>query len=246
MQPLIGITGRPKYIESVGEQLRAYSAFQTYTDGVLAAGGTPVILVPTEDDLIEDLLDRIDGLVMTGGGDIAPDRYGEVARRDLVGVDDERDRFEISLSRAALARRMPTFAICRGLQVVNVALGGTLIQDLPADRDAQGHDVIGEPAYLPHTNITIETGCRIAEIIGAGDRGVNSLHHQAVDRLGDGLRVVARADDGTVEAIEHVDEGWPMIAVQWHPEFLRLRNHEPSDNLFSAFVEMAEKYRADR
>ncbi len=246
MQPLIGITGRPKYIESVGSPLKAYSAFHTYTDGVLAAGGTPVILVPTEDDLIEGLLDRIDGLVMTGGGDIDPDRYGEEVHCQLVGVDDERDRFEISLARMALARKIPTFAICRGLQVVNVALGGTLIQDLPSERDVHGHDVIGESAYLPHSDVTIEPDCRIAAIIGPGTQGVNSLHHQAVDDLGTGLRVVGRADDGTVEAIEHEDQDWPMIAVQWHPEFLRMRDHEPSDDLFTAFVEMAEKYRADR
>ena len=243
MQPLIGITGRPKYIESVGTQLRAYSVFQTYTDGVLAADATPIMLVPTAEHLIDGVLDRIDGLILTGGGDISPTRYGAEPGTKLGEVDDERDRFEIALVKRAMARRMPTFAICRGLQVVNVALGGTLVQDLP-ERGLDGHDVIGESTYLGHSNITLEPGCRVATIVGNTTQ-VNSLHHQAVDTVGDGLRVVGRADDGTVEAIEHIDSDWPMLAVQWHPEFLRVKDHNESDDLFAAFVEMAEKYRAD-
>jgi putative glutamine amidotransferase len=245
MQPLIGITGRPKYIESVGAPLRAYSVFHTYTDGVLAAGAIPVMLIPTDDELIDPVLDRIDGLIMTGGGDVSPEMYGDSDHGNLVNVDGERDRFEIALAKKALARKMPTFAICRGLQIVNVALGGTLVQDLPSERGAEGHDVIGDFAYLPHSTVDLEPGCRIAAIIGEGPQGVNSLHHQAVDQLGDGLRVVGRADDGTIEAIEHDDPDWPMVAVQWHPEFLRVRDHGASQTLFEAFVEMAEKYRAD-
>lgn len=246
MQPLIGITGRPHHIPSVGTDLRAYSVFHTYTDGVIEAGAIPIMLVPTDEESIDPVLDRIDGLIMTGGGDVDPQQYGASANAKLVGVDEERDRFEIALAKKALARKMPTFAICRGLQVVNVALGGTLIQDLPTERGAEGHDVIGEPAFLPHSHVEIEPGCRLAAILGEGTQGVNSLHHQAVDELGDGLRVVGRADDGTIEAIEHVDTDWPMVAVQWHPEFLRVRDHDASLTLFEAFVEMAEKYRADR
>jgi putative glutamine amidotransferase len=245
MQPIIGITGRPKYIESVGAPLKAYTVFHTYTDGVLAAGATPIMLVPTDAELIDPLLDRIDGLVLTGGGDISPDQYGDSSNGNLVNVDEERDAFEIALARKALERRMPTFAICRGLQIVNVALGGTLIQDLPSETGAEGHDLIGEYAYLPHSTVELEPGCRIAAILGDSLQGVNSLHHQAVGKLGDGLRVVGRAEDGTVEAIEHEDRDWPMVAVQWHPEFLRLREHGASQTLFEAFVEMAEKYRAD-
>jgi putative glutamine amidotransferase len=245
MQPLIGITGRPKYIESVGAPLRAYSVFHTYTDGVLGAGAIPIMLVPTDADLIDPVLDRIDGLILTGGGDINPERYGDSSHGHLVNVDEERDGFEIALVKKARSRKMPTFAICRGLQIVNVAFGGTLIQDLPSERGAEGHDVIGEFAYLPHSNVDIEPGCRIAAILGDGPQGVNSLHHQAVNDLGAGLRVVGRAEDGTVEAIEHDDTDWPMVAVQWHPEFLRLREHGASLTLFEAFVEMAEKYRAD-
>lgn len=243
MQPLIGITGRPKYIESVGTKLRAYSVFQTYTDGVLAAGATPIMLVPTDDHLIDGVLDRIDGLMLTGGGDIDPTRYGATPGSKLGEVDEERDRFEIALTRRAFARRIPTFAICRGLQVVNVAFGGTLFQDLPSEgRD--GHDVIGDATSAGHSRVTIDPECKLAGIVGETTM-VNSLHHQAVDKVGTGLRVVGRADDGTVEAIEHEAHDWPMLAVQWHPEFLRTRNHGPSDNLFETFIELAEKYRAD-
>lgn len=245
MQPLIGITGRPKYIESVGTKLRSYSVFQTYTDGVLAGGATPIMLVPTEEHLIDGVLDRLDGLVLTGGGDIDPARYGAVPGPKLTEVDEERDLFEIALTKRAVARKLPTFAICRGLQVVNVALGGTLVQDLPTDRGFHGHDVIGEPTYEGHSTVTLDPECRLAAIIG-NETHVNSLHHQAVDTVGQGLRVVGRADDGTVEAIEHEDPDWPMLAVQWHPEFLRVRDHDASSTLFEAFVEMAEKYRADR
>jgi len=246
MQPLIGISGRPKYIESVGKSLRAYAVFHTYTDGVLAAGATPIMLVPTEDALIDEVLDHIDGLIIPGGGDISPDRYGALGHDIVKDVDDERDHFEIALALRARARRIPMFAICRGLQVVNVAFGGTLIQDLPSQLGREGHDVIGDAAYEPHAIVTVEPGCQLASILGEGAQGVNSLHHQAVDELGEGLRVVARAEDGTIEALAHEDDEWTMLAVQWHPEFLRVGNHNPSDELFAAFVEAAAKYRADR
>lgn len=244
MQPIIGITGRPKYIASVGTQLRAYAVFQTYTEGVFAAGATPIMLVPSDDHLIDGVLDRLDGLILTGGGDIDPRQYGDERGPKLVEVDEERDQFEIALVKRAMARKMPTFAICRGLQVVNVALGGTLVQDLPSEHGIDGHDVMGDSTYIGHSNVALEPGCRIAEIIGHSTH-VNSLHHQAVRTVGEGLRVVGQAEDGTVEALEPEDASWPLLAVQWHPEFLRVRDHDESNNLFSAFVEMAEKYRAD-
>jgi len=220
--------------------------FHTYADSVKVAGGIPIMLLPVEHGHLDQVLDQVDGLLLAGGGDVAPEQYG-ASRHETVGyVDDERDRFEIELVHKARERQLPTMAICRGLQVVNVAFGGTLIQDLPSHTGAVGHNILGDGSYEPHSIARIEHDCRIARIIGAGDHGVNSLHHQAVEELGEGLRVVGSAPDGTVEAIEHEDSDWPMVAVQWHPEFLGVREHGPSAELFRAFIDTAAKYRTDR
>jgi putative glutamine amidotransferase len=245
MPPIIGITGRPQEVPAAGTKVRAYLTTHTYSDSVRRGGGLPVVLVPVEPELMDHVLDRIDGLLITGGGDVNPERYGAQRHEAVRGVDDERDHFELELVRRARHRRLPTMAICRGLQVVNVALGGTLVQDLPSHRGAHGHDITGEGAYEPHSDTLVEDGCRIAEIIGPGLHKINSIHHQAVEELGEGLTVVAAAPDGTVEAIEHEDTDWPLIAVQWHPEFLGVKDHGPSHDLFEAFVEASAKYRAD-
>jgi putative glutamine amidotransferase len=196
-------------------------------------------------EAMPQLLDMIDGLLIPGGGDINPERYDATPHEAVNGVDDERDTFELEMVRRARDRRIPTMAICRGLQVVNVALGGTLVQDLPSHTGAHGHDITGEGAYEPHSEALIDPGCRIASIIGEGLHQINSIHHQAVEELGEGLRVVGAAPDGTIEAIEHEDTSWPLIAVQWHPEFLGMADHGESHDLFHAFVESAAKYRAD-
>jgi putative glutamine amidotransferase len=245
MRPIIGIAGRPFFVTSGGSQIRSYRADHTYTDSVKRAGGLPVVLVPIENEALDDILDHIDGLMLTGGGDVDPARYGEDTHEAVNGVNAERDAFELDLVHKVYSRRMPTMAICRGLQIVNVALGGTLVQDLPSHTGAHGHDVTGEGAYQPHSEALIEPGCRIAEVIGEGLHRINSLHHQAVERLGEGLRVVGTAPDGTIEAIEHEDDSWPLLAVQWHPEFLGVADHGESHDLFEAFVETAAKYRAD-
>ena len=245
MRPVIGITGRPIVVASAGTTVRTYRADQTYTESVKRAGGIPITLIPMEPDAMPQLFDLIDGLLVPGGGDINPERYDAEPHEAVNGVDDERDAFEIEMVRRARDLRIPTMAICRGLQVVNVALGGTLVQDLPSHRGAHGHDVTGEGAYEPHSEALIDPGCRIASIIGEGLHRINSIHHQAVEELGEGLRVVGAAPDGTVEAIEHQDASWPLIAVQWHPEFLGMADHGESHDLFQAFVDSAAKYRAD-
>ncbi len=245
MLPIIGITGRPQQVPSAGVYVRAYLTTHTYSDSVRNGGGIPIVLIPIPGDQIDHVLDHIDGLLLTGGGDVNPAAYGAEPHETLYGVDDERDAFEFELVRRAYARKLPTMAVCRGLQVVNVALGGSLVQDLPSHQGAEGHDVTGEGAYEPHSEAMIDPGCRIAAAIGEGLHHINSIHHQAVDRLGNDLRVVGAAPDGTIEAIEHADTSWPLIAVQWHPEFLGMRDHEDSRGLFEAFVEAAAKYRAD-
>ena len=226
--------------------MRGYLVHHTYSDSVASAGGLPVVLVPVAKEDISDVLDRLDGILIPGGGDIDPLRYADERHETARGISEERDEFELEVALNARSRRMPVFAICRGLQIVNVALGGTLVQDLASHTGANGHDIVGDAAYEPHSQALIEPDCRIASVLGAGLQDINSIHHQAVEELGDGLRVVASAPDGTIEAIEHDDTDWPLLAVQWHPEFLGMRDHGPSHALFEAFVESAAKYRANR
>ncbi len=245
MRPIIGITGRPQDVPAVKLTIRAYLAAHTYTDSVLHAGGIPLIIVPSDPTYIDDVLDRIDGLLLTGGGDVSPHLYGREPEETVRGVNEERDVFEIELVKRAKARKLPVMGICRGLQVINVALGGTLIQDLPSHTGVHDHDIVGEGVYEPHLEAMVVEDTRIAAIIGPGRHCINSIHHQAVDELGDGLSISALAVDSTIEGIEHEDPDWPLIAVQWHPEFLGMRDNGDAHELFAALVDAAAKYRAD-
>ena len=245
MHPIIGITARPQNVPSARNEILSYLVFHTYSDSVVRGGGIPVLILPVENSLVDSVLDRVDGLLFTGGGDIAPERYGAERDEAVRMVNHERDAFELTLVEKAYERKMPVMAICRGNQVVNVAFGGTLVQDLPSHAGAHGHDIVGEGAYEPHAQALVEEDSRIAEVIGAGLHGINSIHHQAVEEVGDGLRVVAAAPDGTVEALEHEDASWPLISVQWHPEYLGVRDHGDSHDLFASFVESAAKYAAN-
>ena len=245
MKPIIGITGRPQFVPAAALQIKAYLAGHTYTDSIRHGGGIPVILVPVEGDEIDDVLDRVDGILFTGGGDIAPSAYGATPEESIRGVSLERDTFEFELVRRAHERKMPVMGICRGMQVINVALGGTLIQDLPSHTGVHDHDVAGEGVYTPHLHAMVDENTRLSSVVGAGLHSINSIHHQAVEDLGEGLTVVASAIDGTIEAIDHEDMGWPFIAVQWHPEFLGMRDDGTSHDLFASLVASAAKYRAD-
>lgn len=245
MHPIIGISARPQNVPSAGNEVLGYLATHTYTDSVLRGGGIPVLILPVKLDYIDSVLDRLDGIVLTGGGDIAPERYGAKRDEAVRMVNDERDEFELALTARAYERKLPMFAICRGIQVVNVAFGGTLIQDLASHAGAHDHDIAGEGAYEPHSEALVEKGSVLASIIGDGLHGINSIHHQAVEELGDGLVVVASSPDGTIEAVEHEDDDWDLISVQWHPEYLAARDHGDSHDLFAAFVESAAKYAAN-
>jgi len=245
MHPVIGITSRPQVVKASAGEIPAQLATHTYIDSVTRAGGIPLILVPVELDDISNLLDRVDGIVLSGGGDVDPSLYDSDRTAQLRGVNEARDTFELELATQAFAREIPTFAICRGHQIMNVALGGTLIQDLGADGVAHDHDAWGDAVYEPHSTATVASDTRIANIIGAGARGINSIHHQAIDQLGKGLHVVATAPDGTIEAVEHESDSWDFISVQWHPEYLSAGGHEESDKLFTAFVETAAKFAAN-
>lgn len=244
MRPIIGITTRPRVVKASGGEMDAHTIEHTYTDSVLRAGGVPVLLPPVPDPDVPAILDRIDGLVLSGGGDVEAERYGGRPNDAMYGMDFDRDEFEIALVKVAADRRFPLLAICRGLQVVNVALGGTLIGDIPTDVGSADHTVIGHHVFNGHQHVTLDPGSRVAAIVGATDLEVNSIHHQAVRRLAPGFRAVGWADDGVIEAIEHEDQEWPLTAVQWHPEYLGHADDKASWALFCVLVEDAAVHRA--
>jgi putative glutamine amidotransferase len=212
MKPRIGLSPTPATLDD-----RLVEAVnRSYVDAVLRAGGLPLVLPVLDPADAEEVLQTFDGLLLTGGGDIEPLRYGGAAIPEVREVDTGRDAFEFALVKAAAAAGIPVLGVCRGAQVLNVAMGGTLVQHLPDVSDQQHcvRDRFAEPVH----DVRIEAGTRVAGIVGVDRLPVNSLHHQAVDALGAGLRAVAWAEDGVVEAIESI---WPrMLGVQWHPELL--------------------------
>jgi putative glutamine amidotransferase len=179
------------------------------------------------------ILSAVDALVLSGGEDVEPARYGAPPHPKLEEVHLARDATEIALVSSARERSLPTLAICRGLQLVNVALGGSLIQDIPSERpDALNHSPDCPRDRRVH-QVTMETGSRLAKVFGGPQADVNSIHHQAADRIAEGLRVTAWAPDGIVEGLEWSGSDWWMTAVQWHPEELDGNN----DALFRALIE---------
>lgn len=233
--PVVGITAYGREAGPRGEQ---FSLPTAYVDAVRDAGGLPVLLPPAEGP-VEDVIAGVDGLVFAGGGDIDP-RHGGGDHDTNYSVDAERDAFEIALMRAAVVAETPTLAICRGLQILNVARGGNLYGHLP--------DVFGETVEhrippldpVPH-DVELEAGAALQEVFGAARMTIASWHHQAVDRIGDGLRAVAFAPDGVVEALELEGAPW-LTAVQWHPELQREAT-SPQRRAFAALVAWGERRR---
>ena len=237
---LIGIT------TSRSGKSNGYPVFtlaEAYASALLQAGASPILIpISVTDEALSHILTRLDGLLFSGGGDMHPHSYGgeEHPRVDL--VDQDRDRGEVLLVKRALGRSLPVFGICRGLQVINVALGGTLYEDLDDQfPNALKHDYIDEQArdYLAHS-IQVEPDSRLSRILGISSLKVNSLHHQGIRRLATSLCASAFAPDGLIEAAELLE--YPFgIAVQWHPECLQ--DYAPMRLLFQAFVEAANNYR---
>jgi len=232
MKPLIGIT---TYITSArfGSWEEVTSLVpQDYVRAIEHAGGRPLLVPPSEDG-IDETLDAFDGVIFSGGSDLDPEMYGQEAHPETYGIVEQRDRAELALLEAALARDMPVLAICRGSQVLNVALGGDLVQHLP--------DVVGDqkhkhtPGEYADHEVDVHPETRLGSLLG--ERApVKSHHHQGFGRLGEGLQEAARADDGTVEALEDPSRRF-TIGVLWHPE--------AGDDLrlFEELVAEAERYR---
>ncbi len=214
-----------------------YAVPTAYAEAVWRAGGVPFLL-PNLSAAAHTFLDRIDGLLLSGGGDVHPKRYTEAPRHPSVyGVDPERDALEVALARAALERGMPVLAICRGVQVLNVALGGTLVQDIESEvPGALIHSTPDDDPSVRHP-VDIAPSSLLARVLGATRLEVNTFHHQAVEQLGEGLCAVAQSPDGVVEGVEGEGRGF-VLGVQWHPELLT----SPHDRLFGAFVQAAARF----
>jgi putative glutamine amidotransferase len=211
----------------------------TYPDAIRRAGAVPVVIPPMDVAGIEPLLDGLWGLCLSGGPDLHPATYGADPHPALGPTEPHLDQFEIALLRAAEARDMPVLAICRGLQVLNVSRGGTLTQDLPSERPSDVEHRQSEPGSTPTHDVTLEAGSLAAGCLGVREASVNSFHHQAVDRLGRGLRAVGWAADGVIEAIEATDRSF-TVAVQWHAE--SMINSAEQARLLEAFAEVAVSY----
>lgn len=235
-RPVIGITTYAEQSVRWGVwDLPAALIPLAYVRQVEAAGGRPLLVPPSEDG-VEETLDALDGILFSGGSDLDPEHYGQDAHPETTGVRADRDRGELALLRAALERDLPVLAVCRGSQVLNVARGGDLVQHLP--------DVVGDekhkhtPGAFADHDVEVHAGTRLAELLG--DRApVKSHHHQGFGRLGEGVVEAARADDGTIEALELPEQRF-ALGVLWHPE-------EGEDGaLFTALVEEARAYRQAR
>jgi putative glutamine amidotransferase len=248
LAPVIGITATLREdVDSVAERPlgRFVRADVDYVEGVADAGGVPVVLPPVvEARATEALLDGMDGLLLSGGSDLDPAYYGEEAIPELGVTVPERDAFEMVLLEKALRRQIPILGICRGMQVLNVALGGTLYQDLPSQMDHMvllGHRQ-ETPKWQPTHEVEVDEGSKVAEILGTDELKVNSYHHQAIKDLARGLVAVACAPDRVIEAVESTDlaRRW-LIGVQWHAEAMRGATPEHR-KLFEAHVCAAEHH----
>lgn len=202
-----------------------------YVRAVEAAGGVPLLLPPVGTD--ESVLDILDGLIVIGGVDVDPAEYGADPHPTTFS-QPERDRHDLMLTRGALERHMPLFAICRGAQILNVALGGTLIQHLP-DSNPNAGRYQPSPGQFGEVDFSTAPGSLINELVGSSGTAP-CYHHQGLDSVGNGLRVTARADDGTIEAVETDDDGW-ALGVQFHPE-----QNIADLRLFRGFTEAAREY----
>ncbi len=248
MAPVIGITATLREdLDRVAERPlgKFVRADLDYVEGVAEAGGVPVVLPPVAGArAAEALLGGMDGLLLSGGSDLHPGYYGEEPLPELGVTVPERDAFEMALLEHALRRQIPILGICRGMQVLNVALGGTLYQDLPSQMDHMvllGHRQ-ETPKWQPTHEVEVDGGSKVAKILGTDELKVNSYHHQAIKELASGLVTVAYASDGVIEAVESSDlsKRW-LIGVQWHAEAMRDAGPEHR-NLFEAHVSAAKRH----
>ena len=231
--PIVAVTASTKVVNDSSK----VTVNRPYTDAVLAAGLIPLVVPPMSEQAAMAILDSVRGLVLTGGEDVDPAYFGARRHPATGPANDLRDQIELALAREAAARKIPTLAICRGVQVLNVALGGTLVQDIPSElKTAIEHDAESARSSRVHA-VEVDVGSRLAGIIGSRRIATNSFHHQSVDRLATGLCTVAKSPDGVVEAVECADRAWWAVGVQWHPEELTATAEDWDRKLFAAFAD---------
>ena len=232
-RPLIGISGSIRVYD--GAERAGVNA--AYIHSISKAGGVPILLTPPIGPEGAGLaLEPLDGLVLTGGHDLDPQWYDAQPSPALGPVDPHRDEFELALFHAARDRNLPILGICRGLQLVNVAMGGTLYQDLPSEQPGKIHHDPAGPRDSRTHSIWLTAGSRLQCALDTAVLVTNSFHHQAIRDLAPGLTVTARAEDGVIEGVEGpADEGW-LLAVQWHPEEFHQEINSPDQRLFRALV----------
>lgn len=234
--PRIGVTGITRAVG--GTDRTGVNA--AYVRAVLRAGGVPLVLSPligTGHNAV--LLEGLDGLVLSGGEDVHPRHYGHDPHPGLGDVDPVRDAFELSIYRDARERGLPVLAICRGIQLVNVALGGTLWQDIPSERPGAFHHAQATGRDDRSHAVDLVHGSRLARALAATRVHVNSFHHQSIRDLAPGLRVTGRAPDGEIEGVEsEAGDPW-LLAVQWHPEEFHHHHEAPDHGLFDALIRQA-------
>ena len=238
-KPVIGISGS-LIIDSSGS-FAGYKRSYVNNDYILSViknGGIPFIIPFNEnEEVIKEQIEMVDGLLLSGGQDVAPKNYGEEPTPKLGDIFPERDDFEYALLKAALEAKKPILGICRGLQIINTYFNGSLYQDLSyIGTEVLKHNQVNSPSMVTHS-VTLDKYSKLFDIFGEEKIRVNSFHHQAVKKVGDGLAISAKAPDGVVEAIEKTDYPF-LVAVQWHPEMLHL-TVEMMNKLFERFIKEA-------
>ncbi|PKG23213.1 gamma-glutamyl-gamma-aminobutyrate hydrolase [Niallia nealsonii] len=235
-KPVIGITGAYVFHNKFMEGTYVHHDYQK---AIAANGGIPIILPFLEENLAEEMAEQCDAILFSGGEDIDPKFYGQDPHQKLAATIPLRDKWEIALLEKAMKKKKPILAICRGIQLLNVALGGTLIQDIPSDvKGSIKHSQTVNRSWDSHW-VILEKGSRLETILQAKKIRVNSLHHQAVDHLAESLRVTATSSDGIIEAVEHTYYEHFLLGIQWHPESMAATD-ETMNKIFAEFIKNAK------
>jgi putative glutamine amidotransferase len=233
-QPLIGLLCAHEQ-----EKRDQYFVYTTYIEAVVKAGGIPILIPYQPKEQVFRILAGLDGIMLPGGNDVDPNRYGEYPTVQCGDIDPHWDELDLWAAGFALERNLPILAICRGCQVLNVALGGTLIQDIPSQIEGPLKHRQEAPKWYATHDISVQAASLLGRIWGTDPKRVNSYHHQAIAKVGHGLRIVASAPDGIIEAVESTDHRF-VLGVQWHPE-LMVEHYPVAGRIFQHFIQAAAK-----